>query len=217
MERSLPAALLPWRVLGAWADLRGAMRAELDRMPSEGQLLFYVMLSGLIWFFGRAAVLSWGPMAPVLSDEEFAGRLAADFAAALLFRTLAFYGLAALAGALARGFGGTGGWRDSRAAMFWAALVAAPAILAATLLSLLVTGISWQAGPIASMLSAVAFAWAVSHCLAEAHGFASAWRVLAVVAVCVGSAIGLGYLLVTTLLPAQAASIASLSAAVAWV
>jgi hypothetical protein len=208
MERSLPAAALPWRVLGAWADLRGSMRAELDRAPGEGRLLLYVMLSGLVWFLGRAAVLSWGEEAPFLSADEYTGRLTAEFFAALSFRTLAFYALAALAGALARGAGGTGGWRASRAALFWAALVAAPAVLAATLLSVLLTGMPGHAAQIASALGAVAFAWAFAHCLTEAQGFASPWRVLAAIVACVAVATGLSYLLATTLLSEPAASVA---------
>jgi hypothetical protein len=169
-------------MLGAWADLRGSMRAELDRHPSEGRLLFYVMLSGLIWFIGRYALLVSGTQVLSMGQDEFIGRAGAEFVTSIFFRTLAFYALAALAGAIAKAAGGGGDWRDSRAALFWAALVAAPVILAATLLSLLLTGAPGQAADIAGMLGAVAFAWAVAQCFAEAHGFASAWRVFMAVA-----------------------------------
>ncbi len=195
MEQSLPSGGVFWRMLGAWADLRGSMRAELDRDPSEGRLLFYVMLSGLIWFIGRQAVLVYGPLGPVIPEDEFVGRVAAGFVAAIFFRTLAFYALAALAGLIARAAGGGGGWRDTRAALFWAALVAAPVILAATLLSLLLTGVPGQAASIASMLGAVAFAWATAQCIAEAHGFTSAWPVLAVVATLAVALVGAVYML----------------------
>jgi len=182
MEQSLSSGGVLWRMLGAWADLRGSMRAELDRDPGEGRLLFYVMLSGLIWFIGRHALLVYGPLGPVIPEDVFLGRVGLEFVSAIFFRTLAFYALAALAGLIARAAGGSGGWRDSRAALFWAALVAAPVILAATLLSLLLTGIPGQAGAIASMLGAVAFAWAVAQCIAEAHGFRSGLRVFIVIA-----------------------------------
>ena len=195
MEQSLPSGGVFWRMLGAWADLRGSMRAELDRDPGEGRLLFYVMLSGLIWFAGRTAVLVYGPLGPTIPPDVFAGRVGLEFISAIFFRTLAFYALAALAGLIARAAGGGGGWRDSRAALFWAALVAAPAILAATFLSLLLTGIPGQAGAIAGMLGAVAFAWAVAQCLAEAHGFTSAWRVLAVLALLAAALVGGVYML----------------------
>jgi len=195
MDQSLPSGGIIWRVLGAWADLRGSMRAELDRDPSEGRLLFYLMLSGLIWFIGRNAVLVYGPLGPVISEEEFLGRVGVEIIAAIFLRTLAFYPLAALAGMIARAAGGSGSWRDSRAALFWAALVAAPVILAGTLLSLLLTGLPGQASAIAGMLGTVAFAWAVAQCIAEAHGFASAWRVLAVLATLAAAVIGGVYLL----------------------
>ena len=91
--------------------------------------------------------------------------------------------------------GGGGGWRDSRAALFWAALVAAPVMLAGTLLSLLLTGVPGQTGAIAGMLGAVAFAWAVAQCISEAHGFTSAWRVLAAVAGLAAALVGGVYLL----------------------
>ncbi len=190
MEQSLSSGGVLWRMLGAWADLRGSMRAELARDPSEGRLLFYVMLSGLIWFFGRYATLVYGPLGPAIPEEVFAGRVGVEFVSAVFFRTLALYALAALAGAVARAAGGGGGWRDSRAALFWAALVAAPVMLAGTFLSLLLTGIPGQAGAIAGMLGAVAFAWAVAQCFAEAHGFASAWRVLGAVATLVAAFVG---------------------------
>ena len=195
MEQSLQSGGVLWRILGAWADLRGSMRAELDRDPSEGRLLFYVMLSGLIWFIGRHAVLVYGPLGPVILEDEFLGRVAVGFVAAIFFRTLAFYALAALAGAIARAAGGSGGWRDSRAALFWAALVAAPVILAATLLSLLLTGVPGQAAAIASMLGAVAFAWATAQCVAEAHDFTSAWRVFGAVATLAAAIVGGVYML----------------------
>jgi Yip1 domain len=169
-------------MLGAWADLRGSMRVELDRHPSEGRLLFYVMVSGLFWFIGRYTLLVSSPQALAMGQDEFIARVGAEFVAAVFFRSLAFYALAALAGVIARAAGGSGDWRDSRAAMFWAALVAAPVMLAGTFLSVLLTGVPGQAADIAAMLGGVAFAWVVAHCYAEAHGFASTWRVLAAVA-----------------------------------
>jgi hypothetical protein len=166
-------------MLGAWADLRGSMRAELDREPSEGRLLFFAMFAGLIWFLGQAAVLAYGPLAPTLTDDEFTGRVAWEFITSALFVPLFYYVLAAIGGALARAMGGVGSWRDSRAALFWAALVAAPAMLAAKLLALLLDGLPGPVAGSVEMLGEAAFAWTTVHCFAEAHGFASAWKVLA--------------------------------------
>jgi len=199
VERSLQSGGVAWRILGAWADLRGSMRFELDRHPSEGRLLFYVMLSGLIWFIGRYLLLVSSTSALTMGQDEFIGRVGAEFVAAIFFRSLAFYALAALAGGVAKAAGGNGDWHDSRAAMFWAALVAAPVILASTLLSLMLTGVLEDAAGIAGMLGAIAFAWAVANCFAEAHGFASVWRVFAAVAglsaAFIGSVYALGIVL----------------------
>jgi len=195
MERSLPSGGVLWRMLGAWSDLRGSMRAELGRGPSEGRLLFYVMLSGLIWFIGRIATLVYGPLGPAIPEDLFVGRVGVEFISAIFFRSLVFYALAALAGAVARAAGGSGGWRDSRAALFWAALVSAPVILAATMLSLLLTGMPGHAAAVAGMLGPVAFAWAVAQCFAEAHGFANAWRVLGAVATLAAAIVGAAYML----------------------
>lgn len=195
MEQALREGGLVWRVLAAWAGLRASLRAELDHRPTEGRLLYYAVLSGLIWFLGRAALLAWGPLAPTYSTAEFRARLAAELVSSVFFRTLALYALAAVAAAAARAAGGTGSWRDSRAALFWAALVAAPAILAAHLLSVLLTDLPGLAGAIAGMLGALVFGWTAAQCLAEAHGFRSGLAVLAAMAAAVAAFIGAIYLI----------------------
>jgi len=186
-EQAASRPALAWRVLGAWADLRGSMRAELDQAPGEPKLLAWVMLSGLIWFLGRVVVLKLGPIAPTLDPDYVVMRIGAEFVGSMFFRTLAFYGVAALAGATAMKAGGTGSWRESRAAMFWAALVAAPVMLAGTLLSVLLADAPAEVRLIARMIGALAFAWAAAQCIAEAHGFARVWLVLAAVFVAVGA------------------------------
>ena len=185
-EGELGGAGLVWRVLGAWADLRGSLRTELARVPVEGRLLFYAMLSGAIWAAGEVMVLRYAVAGTTAAEEEFLGRAAGLVGAALFARTLALYGVSALAHAVARALGGQGGWYASRAAVFWAALVSAPAMMALSLLTLLVTGEAKAAGTISQALGSVILAWAMGACLAEAHGFASIWRgMVAVVAVAV--------------------------------
>ena len=187
---------LLWRMLSAWADLGGAMRAELDRQPSEGRLLLYAMLSGVVWFLGEVMILRYGPVAPILSEDEFMGRAVAALGGALFVRTLALYGLAALGHLVARALGGSGGWRDSRAALFWAALVAGPAMLAAALLSLLLVDAPGGAGATAHMLGSLAFGWVAAQCFAEAHGFKGVWRGLMVVVGMAGLVLGTVYLVI---------------------
>jgi hypothetical protein len=184
-----------WRMLGAWADLRGSMRVELDRAPSEGRLLFYAMFAGLFRFAGAAMALTYGPLALVTPADVFRGKIAAAFIVIFLFLPLVYYAVAAIGGALARSMGGSGGWYNSRAALFWAALVAAPVILASKLLALILAGLPGLVTGSVEMLGEVAFAWTTAHCFAEAHDFDSAWRVFAVVAALAAAIVGGVYLL----------------------
>ena len=195
-QATLPSGGVVWRMLGAWADLRGSMRTELDREPSEGRLLFYVMFAGLFRFAGAAMVLAYGPLALMMPDDVFRGQIAASFVVIFFFLSLLYYAVAATGGGLARAMGGTGSWYDSRAALFWAALVAAPAILASKLLALVLAGLPGPVVGSVEMLGEVAFAWTTAHCFAEAHGFASVWRVLAVVAGLAAALVGGVFLLV---------------------
>jgi hypothetical protein len=194
MEQTLPSGGVVWRMLGAWADLRASVRVELDRDPSEGRVLFFAMFAGLFRFAGAAMVLAYGPLALTISADEFRGRIAAAFIAIFLFLPLVYYAVAATGGALARAMGGTGSWYDSRVALFWAALVASPVILASKLLALLLAGMPEPLVGSVEMLGEVAFAWTTAHCFAEAHGFASVWRILGVLAVVAAAVAGCVYL-----------------------
>lgn len=168
------------RLLTAWNDLRGSMRWLLSRDPREGTLLAMAMASGVIAFLGRAGALWLSPEAAELGEAALRGRLQNELAAALFFRTLMLYLVAGLAGLVARAFGGHGSWKASRAATFWAALLAAPVLAAGELLAAPLPPLAALA---AAVLAQLAFAWAFAACFAEAHGFASVPRVLAVVLV----------------------------------
>lgn len=169
---------LALRVLGAWGDLRGATRALLDARPSEALLLSFALLSGFLWFLGQVARLWLAPGTGAMAPDVLIGRVAAEFVGAMLFRTLALYGLAALVRLVARAFGGTGTWRDARAAVFWAFLVAAPVVLVAGLGALVLPE---PVRAVAGSLGSVALAVALAHGIAEAEGFRRPWAVLAVV------------------------------------
>jgi hypothetical protein len=184
MEQSLRDGGLIWRVLGAWAGLRAAMRAELDRDPSEGRLLFYAMLSGAIWWLGEMLMLRYAPGGGVrVAEAEFLGHASASLGAALFMRTLMLYVMAMVLHAVARALGGGAPLRASRAALFWAALVAAPAMVAAALVALLLVDDPRSIGRVADTLGSLAFAWVAAASVAEAQGFASIWRGVAVVVI----------------------------------
>jgi hypothetical protein len=182
MERTLAEGGLLWRLLSAWAGLRASMRAELDRGPSEGRLLFYAMLSGCIWLVGKLMALTFGPAAAMLTSDEFMAYASADVAS-VFFLTLLLYGLAALGHAVAKAAGGFGNWRESRAALFWAALVAALPALMVQLVALMMADLTGESERVAGWLGALIAGWAAACCIAEAHGLPGVWRGLAVVAV----------------------------------
>lgn len=150
------------------------MRAILDARPSEGTLLGMVAVSCLLWFLGR-----WAQLSVLPESDETVGRVQAEFVSATFFRALGLYLVAGLAGVFARAFGGAGSWRDSRAAVFWAALCAAPISLAGAILAL------WMpeaVQPAVRSAGSLVFAVLMALNLAEAHKFASNTKILSVVA-----------------------------------
>lgn len=162
-----------WRVLRAHWDMRGATRAMLDARPSEAGLLAIVLFACLIYFAGRMT-------GHVLSGaSELEGRVGAEFLSGVLIRALAFYALAALACVVARAFGGEATWRESRTALFWAALASAPIVFAATLIAMLVEGQTYVAMGV-GLAGQAFFGYAFCVAIAMANNFRSAWGVLGV-------------------------------------
>ncbi|MGF1553450.1 MAG: YIP1 family protein [Paracoccaceae bacterium] len=166
------------RVLTAWLDLRASMRSILASNPSEGRILSFAMLSGVVLFAGRAlALLSGTERLPQGVPME------AAFASGLLFQVIAWplvlFGLAALIASIARAVGGRGGWREPRAAVAWAAIVQAPADVLLTL-PVALGGVPQAVASVLGALSAFVFAAVLSFCIAEAHEFSRVRTVFAV-------------------------------------
>lgn len=185
---SAPARGVTARVLTAWADLRGAMRAVLADRPGEATLFVFALLSGLLRFFGRLAELWLGQGGAGLARDALLSRIAAEFAGALVFRTLALYAVAVALWGAARAFGGTGGAYESRAALFWSALVAAPVMLAVSLAATLAApAIGAEAVAWLRQIGVLAFAVALAAAIAEAHGFRRPLAVFAVMAGLIGA------------------------------
>lgn len=155
-------------------DPRGSVRGMLASDPTEARLLVYAMMAAAILLTGRIVTL----LNDGLSPDMLAAMVTAQIVSLLFFLPLAYYGLAALGTVVARRFGGRGGWREGRAAFFWAALVSAPVLMLSMIGADLVSG---AAGDVLGEVGGVFFAWAVAACFTEVFGFASTWRVLAVV------------------------------------
>jgi hypothetical protein len=101
------------------------------------------------------------------------------------FRPLALYLVAAVIGALCRAGGGQGSYYATRVAVFWTALVAAPAGVALTIFGAGATGLFGapvKIGLLGETLGSVVWACLLVPALAEAHGFRSTrgiWAALA--------------------------------------
>ena len=176
------------RILDAYSDMRWSTRSLIDSAPSEARLLFFALLSDVIFFLARSLSMVVAP--PDGVRDALPDQIGLGLVVAFLMRTALFYVIAAAATAIAAPFGGRGGWHGSRCAVFWAALVSAPVEFAAALISIGVSYLGGDAG--ASSLSwlveapyfigPIAFGFFVSAGLAEAHGFRYTYKVMAVVA-----------------------------------
>ena len=177
-EDDIGPATMSGRVWEAWLDMQASTRRLVSENPSEGRLLFYLILSDLVFF------LSWtikGVLAPTSAAAavmpiQMGGILLVGF----LIRTAAMYVLAAAAFAACRIAGGRGSWRDTRAAVFWGALVSAPFGLLAALVAVAMRHGEhiWPAiaEPVYAMppyyIGLVPFLWFIAAGLAAVHGMA---------------------------------------------
>jgi len=168
---------LTHKVMFAWFDMPKSTRKLITSKPSEGYLLFLLLLTDMAFF------LSWTLKAVVVPHEGGISLISMEigllFAVALIGRTAAMYFFAMVVGAVCRIFGGRGTWRNTRIAVFWGAFVTAPFGVAAALLSVLYTnlevyypifGANWISMP-PYWFGLVPFVWYISVAVAKAHGF----------------------------------------------
>lgn len=175
--RAAPAGPAPRgliaRIAEAWrAGPRASTARELASDPPEGRILAY----------GVGACMVQGLVAAAGAPEKFrgedaTGQVAGAIVAAVFFAPLFLYGIAALLRMGLRALGGTGGWKDTRHAIFWASFAATPAYLLAAVAE------AWRGaaglgaipeGAPGVAAGAVAL-WFWCAALAEAHGFRRAW------------------------------------------
>ncbi|MEL6767872.1 MAG: Yip1 family protein [Pseudomonadota bacterium] len=169
------------RIFRAWIDPRATMRGVLDAEPGEGRILMFAMTSGALLFAAECLRIMMQAASGAAAPDQLSATFAASFTALLILRPLMLYGLAAVTGLVARRFGGKGSWRDTRAAICWAALTAAPVSFVATVAEVLLsrTGVAFLSlGPV----GVAAFAGMMAYCVAEAHGFSRVWVVFCIIA-----------------------------------
>lgn len=175
------------RILDAYADMRWSTRSIIQSAPSEGRLLFFALLSDVIFFVARSLSMVIAP--PDGLVEALPAQFALGLFVAFLLRTSLFYVIAVIAVIVSRPFGGKGSWYDTRCAVFWAALVSAPVELFAAFVTVGVVQLGGQSGPLAFLVEApffigpIAFGFFLAAGIAEAQGFRYTYRVMAVTAV----------------------------------
>lgn len=182
----------------AYRDPRRAMARQVAAGLGEPQALAHLMLACGLGFV--ASVPNAVRAAQGLDVEDpLSGAISAHLFGFLFVAPLILYGLAALIHLAARAFGGQGGFLGARAALFWAALLAAPIALALSLAGALAEMAGGRA--LLPWLGYLGYAglafwlWLLAASLAEAEGFAATGRVAAVLALAfAGLALGLGTL-----------------------
>jgi len=176
-RRFIPRDTLTHRVIHAWFNMSKSTRRLLTEKPSEGYLLFILMLSNLAFF------LSWTLKAVVVPHSAGVALISAEigmlFLISVIGRTAAMYVFAMTVGAICRIIGGRGTWRNTRAAVFWGAFVTAPFGVIAALVSVLFTnlevyypifGAPWISMP-PYWMGLLPFVWYISVGVARAQGF----------------------------------------------
>lgn len=176
-RRLLDRDSLTYKVLFAWFNMSKSTRQLICKDPSEGYLLVLLLMSDMAFF------LSWTMRAVIVPNKSGVSVISLEIGGllilSLLGRTALMYLFAMVAGAIARIFGGSGTWRNTRIAVFWAAFVTAPFGVMAAILSVLFTNLefyypifggAWIALP-PYYLGVLPFVWYVSLAVARAHGF----------------------------------------------
>lgn len=125
----------------------------------------------MAWAFGLSVCLILGAvftevLSPKIGGEERAVWFATQIFVGLSFVPLSLYASAALIRLIARAFGGAGGWRETRVALFWSGLITGPAGVL-----IIALGAAAGAGPAAHSAAGLIWALWLAPMLAEAHGF----------------------------------------------
>lgn len=178
------------RIIDSWSNMRGTTRRLLNERPTEGRILFYLVLSDMIFF------LSWSIKTVVSPASGAKDLIPLEIGfwmiAALMIRTAVLYGFSLVVHSACRVASNTeASWQYTRAGMFWGSLVAAPF----GFLSALMT-VGLKSAEISFPFLRVDWlVWVIYYCamlpyvyyialgIAEAHNFRRSWPVLSVISV----------------------------------
>ena len=163
-----PASLLA-RVITAFRTPGVSFVAERSLGLTERRLIAYAFGATLFLTLGRVMAETVRPEL-ALGPERMAW-FAATILIGFSFGLLALYAIAAVIRIIARAFGGSSGWAETRLALFWSGLAAGPLIALAHIVGAMIEGRS-----LAAMLGGMVWAILFLPMLSAANGF-SVWRV----------------------------------------
>lgn len=109
------------------------MRRHIKDGIREEQTLFFALLFGLLSFLSLLPEIA---KHAYIMDDSLSALAAAQFIASVFMMPLLMYGIAALSHIILGRFGGQGDHVGARRALFWAAVVTSPIILASSVLSI---------------------------------------------------------------------------------
>ena len=177
------------RIRNSWVNMRSGTRQLLDEAPSEGRLIFYLVMSDLIFFLSWTFKTVIFPAIEGTPDAPVA--IGIWLVIALMVRTALFYLASVIMWVMCKGVGGSGTWRDTKAGMFWGSLVSAPfgfvaAFLTVGLLQLDATLLSSSmAVLIPFILAMLPFVWYIAAGVTEAHEFSQPYVLFIVLSIVV--------------------------------
>lgn len=165
------------RITDAWKDMPASTRRLIAERPSEARLLFFVLLSDLIFFLSFSVKTVVSPTS--IAQSALPDDVALLLVVALMVRTGSIYAFSFILGLVLRAFGGTGTLKDTRAGVFWGSFVSAPfevlaAILTVSMASMegtmpFLSGETLSLAPL--WLGLLPYIWFVSAGATAAHGF----------------------------------------------
>lgn len=189
------------RILEAWKDMPASTRRLINERPSEARLLFYILLSDLIFFLSSSVKTVVSPT--TIAEQALPDDVALLLVVALMLRTGTIYLLSMILGLVLKLFGGTGSLKDTRAGVFWGSFVSAPfeilSVVLAVGMTYLEPNLPFLRGETISLaplwIGLVPFVWFVSAGASEAHGFKRIFPLFAAFTVlCIVGLIGAIYL-----------------------
>lgn len=166
------------RIISAYAGMRRETLDLYQTRPSEGVILSFLMIAGLAVFAGGVVelLLTGGPD----GRAQLVGQAGPLLIGAFVLLPLGAYLLSVIMTPILRGFGGSGGFYETRLALGWSAAVAFPLILIISVFN--VIGHQQMISPLANFTLNVApsalWVYLLASAMAALHGFRSARRLL---------------------------------------